>query len=311
MKTRLIPIIVILIAIISVSVLWWHGKSASSRVQVIHTVSYSNAAVFLAVRDYSEKLERYFVPDPGKHVEALLASATSRPVVSVTPFSNALIAMAKNPNLVIISGSGLNGLSLLSSLGSALDNLAGKRIGTARGDSLELFLYEAMSPRPYEPVYFTDPFLLVTAATNKQIDAATHVEPFATELTSAGLTRVLTSKSLWGDHPDAVVLTTRETIVRFRPALVNLLVILLGKENQIKKSPEGAANALAEFYKMSPSQLTRILGFQEPRIDIRNFVPFFEQRLGTLMALKYIDSKPKIAQLFDWSLLEEATKHSQ
>lgn len=287
-------------------ILIWHGVNQSSRIQVIHTVSYSNAAVFLAVKDKKDVLERLFVPDPGKHVEALLAGSRSRPTVAVTPFSNALIAMAKNPELVIISGSGLNGLSLLSSAGPTLNDLVDKKIGTARGDSLELFVYEAMTPRMYKPIYFTDPVDLVSAAKSKAIDAATHVEPFATELADEGFARVLTSKEFWGDHPDAVVLTTRENIKKFRPQLVLLISILLEQERRIKAQPEAAAGELSDFYKMPAQQLKKILGFQEPRIDIRSFVPFFAKRLDTLMALRYIDTKPSPDGLFDWSLLQEA-----
>jgi ABC-type nitrate/sulfonate/bicarbonate transport system substrate-binding protein len=222
--------------------------------------------------------DRVFIPDPAKHVEMLLSAGDSQPTVAVTPFANALIAMSRNPNLVIIGGSGLNGLSLLSSAGRSLDDLAGKKIGTARGDSLEVFAYEAMKPRKYEFVYFTDPNVLVDAAKHRQIDAATHVEPFATDLVeNAGMFRVLRSKDLWGDHPDAVLLTTRNIAARYGPALRELLARLTKMEAEIKADPIKAADTLAPFYNMGPGQLRGILGFQEPRIDIRIFESFLKR----------------------------------
>lgn len=296
----------IAVVIASLAFLVWQGRSSSEKIEVIHTVSYSNAAVFLAIQEDKENLERFFVPDPGKHVEALLASSGSRPSVSITPFSNALIALARNPDLVIIGGSGLNGLSLLSSAGPELDDLQDKKIGTARGDSLELFVYEAMNGRAYIPEYFTDPFLLVTAAKRVDIQGVTHVEPFATELVNFGLARLLTSRDFWGDHPDAVVVTTKQDIENFRPQLIQFLRTLLQKEREIEANPKNAAAALASFYNMPSSKLEEILGLQEPQIDIRKYVPFFDKRITTLRKLNYIDSDADLKQPFDWSLLEEA-----
>jgi ABC-type nitrate/sulfonate/bicarbonate transport system substrate-binding protein len=309
MSVRLTWIVIVVVAA-AVATLWTVWPTGRIKVEVIHTVSYSNAAVFLVIKDNPDEIQRRFVPDPGKHVEALLAGGAS-PSVSVTPFSNALIAMAQYPDLVIIGGSGLNGLSLISSFGPTLDALENKRIGTARGDSLELFVYEAMRPRRYIPVYFTDPFVLVTAAKARDIDAATHVEPFATELVNAGLVRVLTSRELWGSHPDAVLLTTRKIVSKYRPQLRWLLTRLLAEEMTIKKDPQSAAHALADFYRMPADQLLAILDKQEPKIDIRQYENFFAMRIKTLVELKYLTKPLAIEHLFDWSILEEAERLSK
>ena len=135
--------------------------------------------------------------------------------------------------------------------------LKGKRVGTLRGDSLELFAVEllereGLGQTDYELVYFTDPFEAVEAIKAGRIDAVTHVEPFATNLIEdEGMKRLATSAHLWADHPDAVLVTTEEVVRRHSDQLQWLIDTLTGAEQRIKSDPKRTAEHLAAtFYQM-------------------------------------------------------------
>jgi NitT/TauT family transport system substrate-binding protein len=212
--------------------------------------------------------------------------------------------------LRIIAGSGLNGISMIARTATSATELKGKRVGTSKGDSLEVFAIELMDKAgvplgAYELVYFTDPFEAIEAIKAGRIDAVTHVEPFATGMVEDnGMKRVATSEQLWGTHPDAVLLTTESSLKAHRKDLEWLVAALKQSTEEINKTPEKAAENLAKtFYNMPSDKLLRILQRQAPRIDIREYQGFFLQRYETLRRVKYVDG-PLRADAFDWSLLK-------
>ena len=309
MKNR-IAYILLAVALLGVSIFGMIKIDEKQQITVIHTVSYSNAVVFDAIEHNPGVIQRKFIPDPSKHVEALLAASKQSPAVSVTPFANALIASSQNSELRIIAGSGLNGLSLISREAIDAAGLKGKTIGTSRGDSLEVFVVEYMtangiSPKDYKLIYFTDPFEAIEAIKKGEIDAVTHVEPFATNLVAEqNMRRLSTGKELWGDHPDAVILTTFSVMEKYRKEMSWLVSALQSEETLIQKNPnETAARLAMTFYQMPSDKLERILRMQEPEVDIRKFVSFFHDRYKTLEQIKYVQG-PFPGNLFDFSLIK-------
>lgn len=309
MKKRLIYGI-LAIALIAVSIYGMITINEKQQITVIHTVSYSNAVVFNTIEHNPGVINRKFILDPAKHVEALLAEENNSPVVSVTPFANALIASNHNSHLRVIAGSGLNGLSLIARQAVDASGLKGKKIGTSRGDSLEVFVVEYMSsngisPQEYKLVYFNDPFEAIEAIKKGSIDAVTHVEPFATNLVAEqGMRRLVTSQELWGDHPDAVILTTESVLTKYGKELAWLVSTLQQEEKMIEDNPkETAARLASTFYQMPAEKLERILQRQEPEIDIRKYVQFFHDRYKTLEQIKYVEGAFP-TNLFDFSLIK-------
>lgn len=310
MNTKRNVILFVLAVIAAAWIVYWPGSPKPNHISVIHTVSYSNLAVFEALRLHPDRLDRRFVPDPGQHPETLLAESRNGCAVSVTPFANALIAAQKNSSLRIIAGAGLNGISLIARTASTFSELKGKKIGTSKGDSLEVFAVELLEknglrPEDYELVYFNDPFEAIESIKAGRIDAVTHVEPFATALVDDhSMKRLATSENLWGTHPDAVLLTTESCLRDCRTDLQWLIQTLRESEAAINKAPEEAAKNLAKtFYDMEPEKLLRILKNQSPRIDIRNYEGFLLERYKTLLRIKYVDA-PLRADAIDWSLLK-------
>lgn len=310
MNKKAIITLVLLIAAITVCVMSTLKQDVHGKIALIHTVSYSNVAAFETLRQHPDRIENKFIPDPAKHPESLLAESKNACAVSVTPFANALIAAQKDPSLRIIAGSGLNGISMIAREAATAAELKGKRIGTSKGDSLEVFAIELMDKAgiplgSYKLVYFSDPFEAIEAIKAGKIDAVTHVEPFATALVDDnGMKRVATSEQLWGTHPDAVLLTAEASLTKCHAELEWLVKSLKQSEDEINKAPEKAAENLAKsFYNMPADKLLRILQQQKPRIDIREYQGFFTQRYETLKRIKYVDG-PMRSDIFDWSLLK-------
>jgi len=300
---------IVAIAILVTSAIIVRNLAFSSKdIRVIHTVSYSNAVIFRTIQKFPERIQGVSIPDPAKHIDILLGESSRRAIVSVTPFSNALIAADRNRDLRIIAGAGFNGLSLIGNV-KTVSELRGKRIGTSRGDTLENFLVELMqenglTPEDYEIVYFTDPFEAIESVRRGLLDAVTHVEPFATQLLEqSGLYRIATSKELWGDHPDAVIITSQTVIDRFPQYLQWLIDELKKTQKEIIENPEKTAAELSNtYYDLDKKQLMQIIQYQFPRIDIRNYESFFIERGNTLLELRYIDN-PVSKTIFDWRFL--------
>ena len=310
MKQNLTLIVVASLLLFGVCIFFFYSNGKKGKVTVIHTVSYSNAVVFNAIEHNPDRIVRNFTPNPTQHVEALIGESRRGPVVSVTPFSNAIIAANSNPSLRIIGGAGLNGISLVAREATTPEELRGKKIGTARGDSLEIFAVEYMQANgvdvnEYEFRYFTDPFEMVEALKRGSIDAAAHVEPFVTNLVEENnMVRLITSRELWGDHPDAVLLTTEHVLKEYFEEMKWLLTELKNSEKAILSAPEATASRLAEtFYQMPPENLLRILEHQGPKIDIRQYDHFFADRFETMRALTYVSGTFR-KEYFDYTLLD-------
>jgi ABC-type nitrate/sulfonate/bicarbonate transport system substrate-binding protein len=282
-------------------------KDKEKKISIIHTVSYSNAVVFRTITSNPGIITGNFIPEPSKHIEALVALSKNGPTVAVTPFANALIGVSANKDLRIIAGSGLNGISLVGVTVSKPSDLINKKVGTSKGDSLEIFAIEylrkvGLSPSSYSLIYFTDPFVAVEAAKRRSIDALTHVEPFATNLIEDNsMRRIVTSRELWGDHPDAVLITTTQSLTKYKPQLRWLIYRLLEQERLMNSNPVLTAKELSSFYQMPPNKLERILEYQKPSVRIDQYVDFLKDRYSTLEQLKYVHG-PFPKYIFDFSL---------
>lgn len=307
-KSIIVTILLVVIGLATIPLL--ESINIKQKIILIHTVSYSNAAVFETILNYPNLIDEKFIPDPAKHPETLLSESKRGCAVSVTPFANALIAVQREPKLRIIAGSGLNGISMIGRTVSTATDLKGKKIGTSKGDSLEVFAIELMDKAgvqlgDYELIYFSDPFEAVEAIKAARIDAVTHVEPFATVLVDDNaMKRIGTSEQLWGTHPDAILLTTESCLAEHRAELEWLIKALKEAEKTIKDEPDKVAENLAKtFYNMPAENLLRILKRQSPRIDIREYEGFLLERYETLRRIKYVDG-PLRSDAFDWSLLK-------
>jgi NitT/TauT family transport system substrate-binding protein len=314
--------VVVILAFILLAVLLRGNNGPQHRrsITVARCVGYCNLPLFLASgysRQPDEPLEvklRY-IANPGDHPAAL--TSPGGPQASVTPFTNVAAAYARGAPVRIIAGSGMNGLAIVSRPDiKTFADLAGKKIGTFRGDTLEVLVYEALKANDLlgevEFVYFADALEPLTALKNGEIQAVTHVEPFVTDLAESHNMNILTrGEELWGtDHPDCVLVASEQSIAERREDLKDLILLMARGQLEVEGSPETVAQRVAEpFYDMSPSDLLAAVRSQFPAIDIRGKKGLIIEKSEVLVALGYIERAPD-ENLFDLSLLEEVIKEN-
>ena len=161
-----------------------------------------------------------FMPNPGDALTALNSGAMD---IIHNPFTNAFVAAGQGAPVRIIAGSGAGGLFLVAQKETGIKSMAdlaaqkgkGLKIGTVRFNTFELTLYRALVKAgvgysDYNIVWFNDTLALAAAFESKNLDLATHVEPFATRLIDQlGGVPLASSLDAWGPHgPDCVTNTT-------------------------------------------------------------------------------------------------------
>lgn len=291
-------------------------------VRVINCVGYCNLPLFVSADNSSKadsmsriRIETVFIANPADHVQAL--SSPNGPIASVTPFTNALVAHANGADIKIIAGSGANGLALIGNESfRGPESLAGGKIGTVPGDTLEQLAYAYVEAHneikdKVEFKYFTDPIALIQALKTGEVAAITHVEPFASNLVKNDKMKLIArGEEVWGQtHPDCVLVCTQSAIRTRRADLVELIRMFLIAEKQINDDMPGAVAKVAEpIYKMKPDELLLAVKSQFPKIDIRDSEAFMINRAVTLRNLGYVKNGNATANIFDFSLLEEAIK---
>lgn len=282
-------------------------------------IGYCNFPLFVAAERklaarYGVDLRLVYIPNPADHPPALVSGRID---ATVAPFTNLVTAFANGANIRIIAGSGMNGLALVGRPNiKTLSDLRGKRVGTVRGDTLELMAYEAIKQAgllnqvTFE--YFTDGLEALQAIRSGRYDAVTHVEPFVSRLVHEDRMNVLvTGEKVWRtDHPDCVLAAAPKALGQRRGALKGLLLAMLAAEVETREHLPALAQELAgPYYQMAPEALIEAVRVQYPRIDIRPFQGFILERARSLQEMGYLRG-PVGASLFDFQLLEEVLREN-
>jgi NitT/TauT family transport system substrate-binding protein len=147
----------------------------------------------------------------------------------------------------------------------------------------------------------------MTAFANGDIDAMTHVEPFATQaVTKYGAEIIAKGQDVWGGtHPDCVLVTSEEALANKRAALKALIAGMLKSEAFIEKEYGQAVDlCVGKYYTMDKADVLLAGQAQPPGVDIRDKKQFILDRSKSLMELGYI-SQPVDEKLIDFSLLGE------
>jgi NitT/TauT family transport system substrate-binding protein len=255
-----------------------------------------------------------YIPNPADHPAALSAGRID---ATVAPFTNLIAAFGSGRDIRIIAGSGMNGLALVGRPNiRTLSDLRGKRIGTVRGDTLELMAYDAIKKAGLRGLvtfeFFTDGFEALQAVRSGRYDAVTHVEPFVSRLVHEdGMHVLATGEKVWGtDHPDCVLATSPQALARHRSALKGLILAMLAAEHETRLNLSGLADELARsYYQMEPDALVQAVRVQYPRIDIRPFRNFILMRAASMREMGYL-RRSVDDSVFDFSLLEEALREN-
>jgi len=258
-----------------------------------------------------------FMPNPGDALTALNSGAMD---IIHNPFTNAFVAAGQGAPVRIIAGSGAGGLFLVAQKETGIKSMAdlaaqkgkGLKIGTVRFNTFELTLYRALTKSgvaysDYNIVWFNDTLALAAAFESKNLDLATHVEPFATRLIDQlGGVPIYSSLDAWGPHgPDCVINTTAKYLEAKPAAIKKYLKAVLRADAAIKADMVKAVDVLdaAKFYRVNKEVLTASLPRQMPQVDItKGGDKGMEIAVADMVQLGYLKSPPPI---IDTKLLKE------
>ena len=142
---------------------------------------------------------------------------------------------------------------------------------------------------------------------SKNLDLATHVEPFATRLIDQlGGVPIYSSLDAWGPHgPDCVTNTTAKYLEAKPATIKKYLKALLRADAAIKADIPKAIDVLdaAKFYRVNKQVLTSALPRQMPQVDItKGGDKGMEIAVADMVQLGYLKSPPPI---IDTKLLKE------
>lgn len=318
MNNRLAAIFLIIAIAVSTAIYFAtyrlkNSASEPNHIEVARCVGYCNLALFVASKERPQgnslAIKLRYVANPGDHAAALLAPGG--PQAAVTPFTNVLTAFGTGQSVRIIAGSGMNGLALVArSEVKSIDDLADRKIGTFRADTLEMLAYDAAKSRNIQGrvkfIYFADALEPLTALKNGEVDAITHVEPFVSQLVEQGQNALIRGEILWGtDHPDCVLITTEEHLKKNRASLKELIREMLRAQERIEIDlPSVAKEVATPFYQMTPEELVTAASAQFPQVDILDKQAFIQEKGRALVELGYIQ-QPTSDSIFDFSLLKE------
>jgi NitT/TauT family transport system substrate-binding protein len=294
-------------------------------IRVGHLVGICMSPLFLAhakgyFKDEGLDVELVFVPAPGDSITALTGGAVQ---FIHNPFTNTYMAVSQGAPLKIIAGSGNGGLFCIAQPGSGIKNLTdlknrantGLRVGTGRIDTLELTFYrtiknQGLNYADFNMVWFNDPFAMMSAFQQKQVDVVTHVEPYATMLIDKyGGVPLSNSFDVWGvDSPDCVV-SVREDFLRQYPITAKKYIRALLRADAFIKAHQAEAVEIlnsGRYYKVDKETLAAAIPRQPPGVDLRNGVKGMDTAINDMVSLGYLKSKP--ANVVDLSLLEEVIR---
>jgi len=291
-------------------------------VNVGHLVGICMSPLFYAkAREYFREeglnVQMKFMPNPGDALTALNSGAMD---IIHNPFTNAFIAAGQGAPVRIIAGSGAGGLFLVAQKETGIKNMAdlaaakgkGLSIGTVRFNTFELTLYRALVKAgvgysDYNIVWFNDTLALAAAFESKNLDLATHVEPFATRLIDTlGGVAIASSLDAWGPHgPDCVTNTTARYLDSKPEVIKRYLKAILRADAAIKADLPKAVDVLdaAKFYRVNKETLTAALPRQMPQVDItKGGEKGMEIAVTDMVQLGYLKTPP---QIVDTKLLKQ------
>jgi NitT/TauT family transport system substrate-binding protein len=291
-------------------------------VNVGHLVGICMSPLFYAkaqnyFKDEGLDVQMKFMPNPGDALTALNSGAMD---IIHNPFTNSFIAAGQGAPVRIIAGSGAGGLFLVAQKETGIKSMAdlaaakgkGLKIGTVRFNTFELTLYRALVKAgvgysDYNIVWFNDTLALASAFESKNLDLATHVEPFATRLIdSLGGAPIWSSLDAWGPHgPDCVTNTTARYLDSKPEVVKRYLKAILRADAAIKADLPKAVEVLdaAKFYRVNKETLAAALPRQMPQVDItKGGDKGMEIAVADMVTLGYLKTPP---QIIDTKLLKQ------
>ena len=263
-----------------------------------HGLSLSNLPLLVAEG-------RGFFDEQGLEVEVPLltgvASTSSllfegKAHLGTAAFTHPFIGFNRADPPVMVAGSGLTGISLLSQPDiTETAMLKGRRVATFRSDPMEILAYEKLKQAGLEFSdvdlhYIDDLQEALRLFRAGEYAAVTVVEPHANRLRKAGAVELSNGTDLWGKtFPDTVLISSTSFLASRPEAVEGTLRAILKAEAYINEDLEGSLSYVRDHYPgFSMEELVAGARNQPPCTDIRRFVPMMLDRWPTLQALKLV-----------------------
>ncbi len=279
-----------------------------------HGCSLSNLPLFVAAgadlfKQQGLEVEVPRFTDSSSTMNALISGEAELGTIAfVTPY---LDAMSEEPPIVI-AGSGLMGIELIAQQPfTRAADLRGRRVGTFRGDPLEVLLHDALEADgvamdEVDVVLLENYADAVASFERGELDAITLAEPFSSRV-APGRNVLSDGKELWGDpFPDTVLVAGRR-VLEERPEVVRAAIrAMLDAETLIAVDHRAAvAHAARHFPGFTLDELVAASLKQPPRVDIRHLRSTFTKRVGSLRSLGWMDPAGVVPDILDFRILEE------
>jgi len=284
------------------------------RLTLTHGCSLSNLPLFVAEEAgyfTSEGLDVVAPPFAALSSTAKLLASGEADLGSVAFVQPLIDAYGPNP-ITAVAGSGLMGIVILAKPGiDSVKKLRGRRVGTFRGDPLEVLLHDKLAEQgmrfdEVEVVYIDTPEQAYEGFARGDLAAVTLAEPHGMHLRAMGAVELSDGTELWGDpFPDTILVSTNR-FLRERPDAVRAAIrAMLRAERQIRQDPVGVLKHVAKHYPSYPREEI-IMGSrqQPPCVDIRPYVNVILDRWASLQSLGLVPrDKPLPAHVVALDLL--------
>lgn len=286
----------------------------SERLVLAHGCSLSNLPLFVAAASGLFADEGLAVEAPAYTAMSLGAQAlaSGRADLGTAAFTTPLIDAYAPYRPVIVAGSGLMGIAVLARAGiTEVAALAGRQVGTFRGDLLEVLLHDLLASSglgmgDVEIRYLDDIEEAIGAFLDGRLCAITLAEPHASQLRAKGAVELSDGTELWGaPFPDTVLVASGQLLAQ-RPEVVSAAIrALLRAEDLIQEDFAGSIrHATMHFGGYGLRQLAEAARRQPPCIDIRPLVPVILGRWPSLQHLSLVPAdRPPPEHAFSFDLL--------
>lgn len=272
----------------------------SERLSLTHGCSLSNLPLFVAEAAglFAEEGLTVEAPVYNNMSSTAEALATGAADLGTAAFVQPLIDSVRANPPVIVAGSGLMGIVLLAQPQIAgVADLAGRAVGTFRGDPLEVLLHDALvaaglTMSDVDVRYLDDIAGSMQMFVSGELAAITLAEPHATRLRASGAVMLSDGTELWGlTFPDTVLVASARLLAE-RPAVVRAAVrAMLAAEQLIRADPCSAVTyAMPHFPGFGHAELSDAASRQPPCVDVRPFVATVLERWPSLQSLGLVSS---------------------
>jgi ABC-type nitrate/sulfonate/bicarbonate transport system substrate-binding protein len=301
----------------------------SGTIKVGHLVATDMAPLFIAkeagyFKDEGLDVETVFFSNPGDNNAALTGGSLQ---FSINPFTLAYLGQNSGVPMRILANAGGNGIMQVVVQGkyniNSLDELVlyitnnpkeKLKVGTLRGDTLDMILYKAFKDKGlsydnFEMIWFDDLLAMVQSFKTGDIAILSHIQPYTTDLQMNYGAKLLTDNAIiWGKNTPNTTIIALDSFAKKYPETVKRF---LRAENRaldlIKNDPEKAEQILVgkNYFKTPDNVLLTSFKTQSEATLYPN-IEGMMMAINDMVAQNYI-KKPTI-NIVDTSYLDAALK---